>query len=236
MFFLKRVKIRKIEDRLKDAWIDLSLRQLREGEVRFYRAKDFLTGEWLFKVCSDRELGKVMVKAIKCPPGPYFAQLEGNTMLFQKSAIEGFLYDIVSLTHIDEEGRVRRKVAKSVDEIPKTIRDSFEIKPYKEATGKKAIGKKWVTLSKEGDEKAMIKLFLLERTWPVSPVSPEVRLKTLNLLALVKDMEKARIEEIYHAAKKRFGIDEEKTGILLTSLEEEGKIERPEEGYVKVVD
>jgi len=66
--FLKEIKIVKVEERPEDAWYDLSLRQLRKGEVRFYRVKDFLTGDWFFKLCVDPELGKVLVKTIKCPP------------------------------------------------------------------------------------------------------------------------------------------------------------------------
>jgi hypothetical protein len=35
-------------------------------------------------------------------------------------------------------------------------------------------------LSKAGDEKAMITLFLLERAWTLSPTTPEEKLKTLQ--------------------------------------------------------
>jgi len=158
----------------------MSLRQLREGEVRFYRVKDFLTGNWLFKVCSDKELHKVMVKAAKCPPGRRFAQLEGNTMLFQKSEIEGQLYDVISLTHADESDRLHRKIVDNLEEIPTTIREHFRIMPYEEATGKRAPGKHWVTLSKAEDEKSMILLFVLERAWTISTVSPEEKMETIS--------------------------------------------------------
>ena len=57
MQFLKHIKIRKVETRPEDAWYDMSLRQLRKGEVTFYTVKDFLTGEWLFKTCNDKEEG-----------------------------------------------------------------------------------------------------------------------------------------------------------------------------------
>jgi len=233
---LKDVKIFKIEDRPQDAWVDMSLRQLREGEVRFYRVKDFLTGEWLFKVCPDRELGKVTVKALKCPPGKRFAQLEGDTMLFQKSVSEGWLYDVISLTYVDEEGRIRRKIAENMEEIPSVIRENFEVKAYEEATGKKAPGKNWVTLTRQGDEKAMITLFLLERAWPVSPISPEVELKTVNLLVMIEELEKARIEDIYRMANQRFGIGKDDVDAILASLEKKGRIERLEAEYVKVVE
>jgi len=178
--FPKQIKITRIETRSDDAWFDLSLRQLRRGEVNFYRVKDFLTGEWLFKVCRDRELGKVLVKAVKCPSGPRFAQLEGNSMIFQESAVEGMLYDVLSLVQADENDKLSRKVASSVEEIPTVIRDNFAVKTYEEATGKAAPGKHLVTLCRREDERAMITLFLLERAWTISPITPEEKLKTIE--------------------------------------------------------
>jgi hypothetical protein len=158
----------------------MSLRQLRNGVVCFYRVRDFLTGEWLFKTCRDGELGKVMVKAVKCPAGTRLAQLEGNTMLFQKSQREDWLYDIVSLAQADENDRVTRKVAGFLEEVPIVIKENYEIKPYEEATGRKAPGKHLVTLTRSEDEKAMIALFLLERAWTLSPITPEEKLRTLQ--------------------------------------------------------
>jgi len=229
----EQIKITLLENREKDAWFDIGLRELRLGVVHFYKARDLHTGEWLFKVCSDIELGRFMVKAVKCPPGKLFAQLEGNAMVFQKSAIQGLLYDIISLSRVDEEGRVRREVVKSVEEIPPIIVKSFEVKPYEEATGKQIPGKYFTTLSKENDEKAMVTLFLLERAWPLSPVSPEERAKSVNLLALIKRLEKTSVDEVRHVAKEEFGIGEEEVNALLDSLEREKQIERLEGGYVK---
>jgi hypothetical protein len=235
LIYKKNIKIRKFEERSNDAWIDMSLRSVREGEVRFYSVKDFLTGDWLFKVCVDVELDKVIVKAIKCPPGIRFAQLEGNTMLFQKSVTAGFLYDIISTTYVDENGRVRRKVSREIDEIPLSIRENFEVKSYEEATGKKAPGKNWATLSKEGDERAVITLFLMERAWPIASVTPDLKIKSSNILAMIKDLEKAKIEDIYSAAIEKLGISMDDVDSLLYSLERKGKVERPEAGYVKTV-
>jgi hypothetical protein len=178
--FLKQVRIVKIEERAEDAWYDMSLRQLRNGVVCFYRVRDFLTGEWLFKTCRDSELGKFMVKAVKCPVGTRFAQLEGNTMLFQRSQREGWLYDIISIAQADENDRVTRKVADIMEEVPKVIRENYEIRLYEEATGKKAPGKHLVTLTRSEDEKAMITLFLLERAWTLSTTTPEEKLKELQ--------------------------------------------------------
>jgi hypothetical protein len=121
-----------------------------------------------------------MVKAVKCPVGTRFAQLEGNTMLFQQSQRKGWLYDIVSLAKADENDRVTRKVAGFMEEVPTVIRENCEIRPYEEATGRKAPGKHLVTLTRSEDEKTMITLFLLERAWTLSPTTPEEKLKTLQ--------------------------------------------------------
>lgn len=180
MHFLKQVKITLVETRPKDAWYDLGLRQLRDGEVRFYRVRDFLTGDWLFKTCTDAELGKVLVKAVKCPPGVRFAQLEGNTMVFQRSLIEDMLYDVVSLTSADENDKLSRKIVASTEDVPSIIKENCEIKLYEEATGKTAPGKNIVTLCRAEDHKTMITLFLLERAWTLSKTTPEEKLKTLQ--------------------------------------------------------
>jgi len=155
----------------------MSLRQLRNGEVSYYRVKDFLTGNWLLKMCKDKEQRKILVKAVKCPAGIRFAQLEGKTMVFQDSIIEGMLYDVISLTQLDENDRLRRKIASSIEEIPAIIRENYDIKPYEEATGKKAPGKHLVTLCKRENEKAIITLFILERAWSLSKSTPEEKLK-----------------------------------------------------------
>src|SRR3972149_86175 len=105
------MKILLFEERQEDAWFDLSLRQLRVGVVRFYRVDDLLTGKLLFKICVDREA--------------------------QKSISDDLFYDIVSLTHVNGEGRVRRDIAQRIEEVPSVIRENFDVKTYEEATGKK---------------------------------------------------------------------------------------------------
>ena len=177
MQFLKHIKIKRIETRPNDAWYDMSLRQLRSGEVNFYSVKDFLTGEWLFKLCKDKEQGKFMVKAVKCPAGIRFSQLEGKTMVFQDSQIDGMLYDVISLTEPDENNRLRRNVVSSIEDVPAIIKENYEIKSYEEATGKKAPGKHLVTLSKRENEKDLVTLFVLERAWALSESTPEEKLK-----------------------------------------------------------
>ncbi|MEM3641976.1 MAG: hypothetical protein QW222_04875 [Candidatus Bathyarchaeia archaeon] len=175
-----RVRITRVETRFEDAWFDLSLRQLRRGQVSFYRVKDFLTGEWLFKVCRDVEFGRVLVKAVKCPSGVRFSQLEGNSMVFQESAVKGMVYDVLSLMQADENDKLSRKVVSSLEEVPQFVRENFEVKAYEEAAGKTAPGKNFVTLCRSDDEKAMIRLFLVERAWPISTVTPEQKLKALE--------------------------------------------------------
>ena len=180
MSYLKYVKVTLLEERPDDAWFDMNLRQLRKGKVRFYKVKDFVTGEWLFKLCRDGELGKALVKAVKCPAGMRFAQLEGNTMVFQQSQKEGWLYDIISLTQADEADKLSRKIVDTLEQVPNVIRENYQTQPYEEATGKKAPGKHWVTLSEADDEKAMITLFLLERAWTISPIAADEKIRTLQ--------------------------------------------------------
>ena len=180
MSYLKQVKVTLQEERADDAWYDMNLRQLRKGKVRFYKVKDFVTGEWLFKLCRDTELGKALVKAVKCPAGIRFAQLEGNTMVFQASQKEGWLYDIISLTQADKDDKLSRKIVDTLEQVPPTIRENFTTQSYEAATGKKAPGKHWVTLSKSEDEKSMIMLFLLERAWTLSDVTPDEKMRTLQ--------------------------------------------------------
>ena len=226
------MKITLLEERQEDAWFDLSLRQLRIGEVRFYKVDDLLTGKWLFKVCIDKENSKNMVKAIKCPPGILFSQLEGATMLFQKSTVsDDLFYDVISLTRVDRAGRVRREIVKTLDEVPSAIRDNFEVKPYEAATGKKLPASYLVTLTKRDNEKDMVTLFLLQRalTLPM-----EEKRQTLNLMALIKKLEKTCIAEIRGIASEQFGIEKDAVDNLLADLEAKGKIKRLDDAYVKV--
>ncbi len=226
------IRIVKVEERTDDSWVDMSLRTLRQGKVRFYRVNDPITGKWLFKVCSDKEMQRSIVKALKCPPGVGFVQLEGRTMLFQKSLVEGLYYDVISLSYIDDEGRLRRNVLGNIDDVPETIKSNFTIASYEEATGKKAIGKSLVTLCEESDEKKMILLFILQRAWPLSRIPPDLGTKMVDLLKLIRNLERAEIDEIYQTAEEKHGLAREDTDLLLTFLETEGKIARSEE-YIK---
>jgi hypothetical protein len=228
---VKSIKISLQEERTNDSWFDLSLRELRAGEVRFYKASDPQTGQWLFKVCVDRENSRSMVKAIKCPPGKLFSQLEGATMLFQKSLNSDLYYDIISLTQVDEKGSVHRAVVKTQEEIPATIRDNFQIKNYNEATGKKFPGTHLVTLTKKDDEKEMITLFLLERA---RTLPPEERQRTMDLFGVIKEMQKTSITDISNIVSETFNIDRASLEKLLSDLEDKGKIKRLDENFVKL--
>ena len=227
-----KVDVRKIEERRDDSWIDMSLRGLRKGEVRFYRVNDPLTGQWLFKVCRDEEMQRTIIKAIKCPAGAGFTQLEGRTMLFQKSLTEGYCYDVVSFSYLDNEERLRRKVAENIDEIPEVLKNSFRIVDYEEATGKKAVGKNLVTLCEESDEKKMILLFLMERAWSLSTIPPEVGARMVDLLDMIKNLERAAVEDIYRTAEEQYELAREDIDSILNVLETEGRIQRSEQ-YIK---
>ena len=194
--------------------------------------KDELTGDWLFKICRDEDMQRVIVKALKCPAGGGFVQLEGRTMLFQKGLVEGYYYDVISISYMDEEERLRRNVLDNPDEVPPIIRENFKVLDYEEATGRKIVGKRLVVLCEENDEKGMILLFLIQRAWPVSKVPPEIGMKASDLLKLIKDLEKAKIDEIYQAAEHKFKLERENIEVLLDLLEKEGVIHRSEE-YIK---
>ena len=175
--FLNHIKVRRIEKRSDDAWYDMSLRQLRTGEVIFYKVIDFVTGEWLLKLCKDKEQEKITIKAVECPAGLRFSQLEGRTMLFQNSIIDGLIYDVLSLTEANENNKIKRKIVSSLDEVPNIIKENFQIKSYEAATGKKAPGKYFVTLHKPENEKELVTLFVLERAWGLSEFSPQEKLQ-----------------------------------------------------------
>jgi hypothetical protein len=226
---VKSIRISLQEERVDDAWFDLSLRELRAGEVRFYKADDLQTGKWLFKVCVDKENSRSMVKAIKCPPGKLFSQIEGATMLFQKSLTTGMYYDIISLTTVDGEGKVHREVVKSAEEVPAAIKDNFEVKGYDEATGKKLPGNHLVTLSKSDDEKAMITLFILERA---RTLPPEERQRSMDLMALIKQLQKTSIIDLNNITSETFNVDREVLNKMLSDLEARGKIKRVDENFV----
>jgi hypothetical protein len=229
---MKSIRISLQEERTEDSWFDLSLRELRAGEVRFYKADDLQTGKWLFKVCVDQENSRTMVKAIKCPPGKLFSQLEGATMLFQKSLIPNLYYDIISLTQVDSEGKVHREVVKAPEEVPVVIRDNFQVKNYDEATGKKLPGNHLVTLSKSENEKDMITLFILERA---RTLPPEERRKTMDLMALIKELQKTSITEVGNITGETFNVDRATLDKLIGDLEAKGKIKRLDENFVKLV-
>ncbi len=227
---MKSIKISLQEERTNDAWFDLSLRELRAGEVRFYKANDLQTGQWLFKICVDQENNRSMVKAIKCPPGKLFSQLEGATMLFQKCPNSEKYYDIISLTQVDKEGKVRRNVVKTLEEVPATIKNHFEVKTYEEATGKKIPGTYLVTLSDRDGDKDMITLFILERA---RTLPPEERQKSMDLMALIKQLQKTSITDLSNITSETFNVDREALEKLLSDLEAKGKIKRLDESFIK---
>jgi len=192
--FLKHIKVRQIEKRSEDAWYDMAMRQLRTGKVNFYRVKDFFTGEWLFKLCNDEEQKRITLKAIKCPAGFRFSQLEGKTMLFQNSIIDGFYYDVISLTESDDNNKLKRKIVPTLDEIPPVIKENYEVKSYEEATGKKAPGKYFVTLHNPEKEKELVTLFVLERAWGLSQSSPDEKLQEKLRTPIKKKKPKKEID------------------------------------------
>lgn len=228
------IKITLLEERCNDVWFDLSQRKLKGGMVYFYKVKDLHTGEWLFKICVDEEIGRFIVKALKCPAGRFMSQLEGNAMLFQKSIIDGLLYDIVSLSQIDSEGKVRRRVIGNFEDVPNTIRDCFQVVEYEKATGKKIVGSHVVSLNKFGDTKEMIALFLMERAWPLIPLSQDISVKIPDVINVIKELERADVDLIHNVLAERYNIQSGETDIILDLLMERGIIYKPNLKSIKV--
>jgi hypothetical protein len=135
-----------------------------------------------------------MVKAVKCPAGIRFSQLEGKTMVFQDSLIDGMLYDVISLTELDENNRLKRNVVSTIEEVPAVIKENYEIKSYEEATGKKAPGKHLVTLTKKDDEKTLVTLFVLQRAWGLSESLPTEKLKEKEQTTQNKKITKKEVD------------------------------------------
>lgn len=90
-------------------------------------------------------------------------------------------------------------------------------------------------MTKDGDFKEMIILFLLERVWPLAPITPEVAWKADDVLSVIRELEYARVDEVYPRLKEKLGIGEEEFQKILQTLEAEKRIVRPEEGHVKTV-
>ena len=90
-----------------------------------------------------------------------------------------------------------REVVKSLEEVPAAIRENFEVKPYEEATGRKLPRNHLVSLSKKDGEKDMIALFIIERAWTLPPGE---RQKALDLMPLIRKLEKTSIAEIHNVA------------------------------------
>jgi hypothetical protein len=240
------VKIFLIEKRDGDVWFDFVSRTLRRGEVQYYRVKDAVSGTWLFKVSIDKEFGKTLVKVSMSPPGVVYPQLEGDTMVFQKSLLEGYMYDTISISYVEENGSVRKKNVGTAEELPKWITSGM-VENYEKATGKKpTYGRGLVTVVREDDYKAMIKFFLMEKAWPLgkipteierrkkaeakrAPIPPERR----NVLRTIAKLEMAEDEGIYRALDREFGMKRDEAERILAEMKKEKKIIHPKPGYTK---
>ena len=78
----------------------------------------------------------------------------------------------------------------------------------------------------------MIALFVIERAWTL-PV--EERQKAIDLMALIKKLEKTSISEIHSVTSETMGMEREALDNLLSTLESKGKIKRLDDNYVKAV-
>lgn len=230
----KAIAITRVEQRDEDAWFDFGLRQLRRGQVRFYKVRDAVSGEWLFKVCQDKERGRAIVKALKCPRGMLYAQLEGDSMVFSKSQFEGYLYDVVAIAHVESNERLAKRFVASVEDLPSWIRDAYPVKPYLEATGRNpTFGRGCVTLVKDGDERGMICLFLLEKAWPISVAEEDTAQSYVDIIPVVRELESADLDTVYETVQKRHALSKEDAERLVSWSIRIGKLISPAPGRVK---
>jgi len=77
----------------------------------------------------------------------------------------------------------------------------------------------------------MITHFILERA---CTLQPEERQKTMNLLALIKDLQKISITEVSNVVRETFNIDRARLDQLSEDLEAKDKIKRLDENFVKL--
>ncbi|PKK81413.1 MAG: hypothetical protein CVT47_02550 [Thermoplasmata archaeon HGW-Thermoplasmata-2] len=164
----KELDIRCVEVREKDTWFDFTERSMKEGKVRFYRARHKASGDWMLKVMADPS-GKATVKVSKCPPGIY-SPLEGDSMVFQPSKREGSVYNIISTAYLDEKRNIRRDQKEHLEEVPEYISKESEIVLWSEATGKDnaRYANHPVTLIQKDDYAMMVKQFMLQRVFPIA--------------------------------------------------------------------
>jgi predicted transcriptional regulator of viral defense system len=57
----------------------------------------------------------------------------------------------------------------------------------------------------------------------------------MNLMALIKKLEKTSVAEIRDVTSEQFGIEKDTLDSMLADLEAKGKIKRLDDGYVKAI-
>lgn len=163
-----KILVRMVEKRY-DAWLDIALREIREGPVYFFEVEDPKTGLWLVKIVKDSELGKIILTVRKRPPGKIFAQLENKSIILKPCSNSSFVYHPLRVTYaIGDKLRTRR--VSGINQVPIEIRRRYKLNKYEEATN---IAKpppflkgKVVVVIKNDDFEGMAKLFILEKVWP----------------------------------------------------------------------
>ena len=74
-------------------------------------------------------------------------------------------------------------------------------------------------------------LFLLERA---RTLPPEERRKTMNVITLIKQLQKTSITDLKNITNEQFNIDKEMLNKLLTDLEKKGRIRRLDENFIEL--
>ncbi len=163
-----RILVRMVEKRY-DAWLDIALREIREGPAYFFEVEDPKTGIWLLKIVKDSESGKIILTVRKRPPGKVFAQLENKSITLKPCPNSSFLYHPLRVTFATDD-KLRTKRVSRINQVPIEIRREYQLSKYEEATN---IAKpppflkgKVVVLIENDDFESMARLFLFEKVWP----------------------------------------------------------------------
>lgn len=163
-----RILVRMVEKR-HDAWLDIALREIREGPAYFFEVKDPKTGLWLMKIVKDSELGKIILTVRKRPQGKTFAQLENKSITLKRCPNPEFVYHPLRVTYVIDDKLRTRRVSR-INQVPIEIRKQYEIHKYEEATKitkpPPFLKGKIVVVIKNDDFEGMAKLFILEKVWP----------------------------------------------------------------------
>lgn len=155
---------------LKRGWIfDDKLRRSCQAIIQLYAVDCPYSGLWFMKIDELPGEHTLYVKPIfSSGSTKTHAYIENQVDVFKKSIDRERYYHILRINNY-ETINPKGPVIGPIDEIPKEIRENYELQRYFDVTGKirTPLRNAWVVLVKPNDFEGMIKLFLYERVWPI---------------------------------------------------------------------